>query len=65
MSRRFLSATMIVALAMAFLLAWTGHAYSLSVLSQITAKSAQSLTHDHSHDSSLSCAQCSDHYHSP
>ena len=65
MSRRFLSATMIVALAMAFLLAWTGHAYSLSVLSPIKAQSAKSLTHYHSHDSSLSCAQCSDHYHSP
>lgn len=64
MSRRLLSATMTVFLALAFLLAWTGHAYSLSVPTQSTIYSKQSVSHGHDHAES-SCAHCTDHYHSP
>ena len=66
MSRRFLSSTMIVALAMAFMLAWTGHAYSLSVQPQVTAQEATALQHGHDHgEASWSCTHCDDHYHAP
>ncbi len=66
MSRRLLSATMTVFLAIAFLLAWTGHAYSLSVPTQSPVYSKQAVQHAHDHgESTWSCAQCADHYHSP
>lgn len=65
MQRRLLSTTMTVILVLAFFLAWTGHAYSLSVSSQPSAKNIET-SHGHAHDaSSPSCSKCSDHYHSP
>jgi hypothetical protein len=66
MSRRFLSSSMIVALALAFMLAWTGHAYSLSVPIQASGQDAVASKHGHDHsDASASCGHCTDHYHSP
>lgn len=66
MSRRLLSSTMIGALAMAFMLAWTGHAYSLSVPSQVAVEASSVNEHSHDHsEASWSCGHCADHYHSP
>ena len=66
MSRRFLSSAILVALAMAVMLAWTGHAYSLAVPTQVAAQEAVTTKHGHNHgDASLSCTHCTDHYHAP
>lgn len=66
MSRRFLSSTMIVALAMAFMLAWTGHAYSLAVPTQVVPQEAVVTNHGHDHgEATWSCSHCTDHYHAP
>lgn len=66
MSRRFLSSAILVALAMAVMLAWTGHAYSLAVPTQVAAQEAGNMKHGHDHgEASWSCAHCTDHYHAP
>ncbi|OWQ34168.1 hypothetical protein CC207_21635 [Pseudomonas sp. DrBHI1] len=66
MSRRFLSSTLIVALAMAFMLAWTAHAYSLAVPPRASAQDAVALKHGHDNSEvSSGCSHCADHYHAP
>lgn len=65
MFSRSLSTMVILALALAVISAWTGHAYTLSVPGKHpVAEVVQGAEHDHSHGAS-SCTQCSDHYHSP
>lgn len=66
MSRHLLSSAMIVALAMAFMLAWAGHAYSLAVPTQVTELGVAVLKQGHNHgEASSSCTHCTDHYHAP
>ncbi|MEB0008564.1 MULTISPECIES: hypothetical protein [unclassified Pseudomonas] len=57
----------IFALALAVLMAWAGHTYTLSVVAQ---QPAWDITQDTHHaygeeETSLSCVSCSDHFHSP
>lgn len=65
MFSRSLSTMVILALALAVISAWTGHAYTLSVPGKHpVAEVVQGAEYDHSHGAST-CTQCSDHYHSP
>ncbi|WP_137889216.1 hypothetical protein [Pseudomonas sp. 2FE] len=56
----------VVALALAILMAWAGHTYTLLVgANQPDWEVTDDGYHVHDDQADLSCASCSDHYHSP
>src|SRR3546814_269401 len=67
MLSRSLTTTVVLALVLAVLMAWAGHTYTLSVATKQPAwEIAQDANHSHGEqEASLSCANCSDHFHSP
>ncbi|PMV97136.1 MULTISPECIES: hypothetical protein [unclassified Pseudomonas] len=67
MLSRSLTTTVVFALALAVLMAWVGHTYTLSVATKQPAwEIKQDAYHSHGEqEASLSCASCSDHFHSP
>ncbi|MSU95102.1 hypothetical protein C1Y18_01240 [Pseudomonas sp. MPR-R5A] len=66
MFSRTLTTTVVFALVLAMFVAWAGHTYTLSVTSKQPAwEVAQDAHHSHEELTEMSCASCSDHYHSP
>lgn len=66
MFSRTLTTTVVIALALAMFVAWAGHTYTLSVMSKQPAwEIAQDAYHSHEEQAEMSCASCSNHYHSP
>lgn len=66
MFSRTLTTTVVFALALAMFMAWAGHTRMLSVMSkQPSWEIAQDAHHSHEEQAEMSCASCSDHYHSP
>ena len=66
MFSRTLTTTVVIALVLAMFVAWAGHTYTLSVTSkQPAGEVAQDAHHSHEELTEMSCASCSDHYHSP
>ncbi len=58
--------TVVIALALAMFVAWAGHTYTLPGTSKQPAwEIAQDAHHSHEEQAEMSCASCSDHYHSP
>jgi cytochrome bd-type quinol oxidase subunit 1 len=66
MLSRTLTTAVVIALALAMFVAWAGHTYTLSAMSQQPAwEFTQDAHHDHEQAAEASCESCSDHYHSP
>ncbi|MGF6317859.1 hypothetical protein ABIA60_004137 [Pseudomonas frederiksbergensis] len=66
MFSRTLTTTVVFALAFAMFMAWAGHTRTLSTMSkQPSWEIAQDAHHSHDEQADMSCASCSDHYHSP
>ena len=66
MFSRSLTTTVVFALVLAMFVAWAGHTYTLSVTTKPPAwEIAQDAYHSHEEQAEMSCASCSDHYHSP
>src|SRR3546814_13260583 len=67
MLSRSLTTTVVLALVLAVLMAWAGHTYTLSVATKQPAwEIAQDANHSQGEqEASLSCANCSDNFHSP